>query len=78
MNNTKNKLINYLLDYVEQGAEYPEIILQNIAYKTNAEVNCCGSSSYSEIYLIKKKGEILYQGHFRDVLEYLVFHILNS
>lgn len=78
MNKTKNKLINYLLDYVEQGAEYPEIVLQNIASKINAVVTCCGSSSYSEIYLVKKKEEILYQGYFRDTLEYLVFHILNS
>lgn len=75
MNKTKNKLVNYLLDYVEQGTEYPHIVLQDIAYKINAEIS---RDSNLETYKVKKKDKVIYQGYFRDTLEYLVFNILNN
>lgn len=76
MNKTKNKLINYLLDYVEQGTKYPQMVLEHIANTINAEV----TKNSIGIYKVKKKKEdkVLYEGYFRNTLEYLVFHILNN
>lgn len=75
MNKNKHQLIEYLLDYVERGAEYPQILLENIAYKVNAEVT---RDIHREIYRVSKKDKILYSGNFRDTLEFLTLYILDN